>query len=155
MEKSYYGLAWVVLNGLVAVGSLISAKLERMFSFKGIMFFMAVPLSVLFIIVALKLSYIAFIPLVFFYLIRGTAHPILKDYINRLTTSEKRATVLSARSLLIRILYSIFGPLLGYLSDHYSLKMALTLCGFTVFVTSMVFIAIIFGQQKRETNLKY
>jgi hypothetical protein len=151
LEKSYYGYAWVILNLCVAFGSLMALRINYFFGHNKIIIFLAFTMSTGFITIAFKLTYIAFISMIIFYFIRGTAHPILKNYINNLTTSDKRATVLSLRSLLIRILYSGFGPLLGVISDTISLRLALVLCGTGILIPSMIYaILIITGQKERS-----
>jgi hypothetical protein len=63
------------------------------------------------------------------YFLRGISYPVLKDYINQIITSDIRATVLSVSSLVRRLFFSIFGPVIGWVSDLYSLSTALMLCG--------------------------
>ncbi|MBN2485363.1 MAG: MFS transporter [Bacteroidales bacterium] len=143
LDKNYYGYAWVVLNSLVAAGSLLALKINHFLGAKAIFVFIAAGMSVFYLLVALEISYLAFIPMAVFYIIRGSAHPILKNYINNHTPSDKRATVLSLRSLLIRILYSSTGPFLGVVSDTISLSTALYLCGTSIFISAMVFAFLI------------
>ncbi len=69
---------------------------------------------------------IAFIP--FFYVARGMNNPITKSYINGLISSEDRATILSAQSLMGRLPFVFIGPLAGWVNDGYSLQAALLLC---------------------------
>lgn len=135
LPQNFYGYAWVGLNLLVAGGSLLAARLSR-FDVRKTFILITIPMSLGFIAMALSLNYWVVIAFVIFYVTRGFAHPLLKKHINEQTESHQRATVLSVRSLLIRILYSVFGPLLGYFSDHYSLKTALMLCGAMCFVLS-------------------
>ncbi|MBN1597420.1 MAG: MFS transporter [Bacteroidales bacterium] len=149
LPKQDFGYAWVVLNLLVAAGSLLSVKLGSV-SMKKILFLLAIPLSVGFITSAFSLNLWVIVSLVIFYIIRGTAHPILKKYINDITDSGKRATVLSIRSLVIRVIYSGFGPLLGYWSDNISLKFALLMCGSTVLILSLITISSVLLSMKRQ-----
>nr|WP_319398046.1 MFS transporter [uncultured Carboxylicivirga sp.] len=80
--------------------------------------------------------------LVVFYFARGIATPVLKDYINRITPSNIRATVLSIRSLLIRANFSILAPLFGYVTDTLSLSQAFMIIGavFLVLTGSSIFL---------------
>jgi sugar phosphate permease len=71
-----------------------------------------------------------------FYVVRGLATPIFKNYINLYTPNEIRATILSVRNLVIRISFAVFGPLLGWMTDHVSLKMSFVLAGLIYFVAS-------------------
>ena len=56
------------------------------------------------------------------YLLRGIVTPILRNAINVNTTSNKRATVLSIRSFIIRISFAICAPILGYIAENYALS---------------------------------
>ncbi len=73
-----------------------------------------------------------------FYLMRGLATPVLKDYINRLTESSTRATVLSVRNFMIRLFFAGIGPFLGWYTDHFSLSQALALASIAFFVLAVV-----------------
>ena len=116
----------------------------------------------MFIALAIPLGYIALsqsglviglIILVVFHLTRGYATPILKDYINRITGSEVRATVLSVRNFIIRINFSLIGPLIGWIKDVYSLQTALLIAGST-FVTLTVLTGLFFIASKGKMNEK-
>ncbi len=72
--------------------------------------------------------------LIGFYSARGIATPVLKDYINRLTTSDIRATVLSIRSLIIRAFFAIIAPFFGWMADVLSLSQALIIIGLVMMV---------------------
>ena len=69
-----------------------------------------------------------------FYIVRGLNNPITLDYINSLINSNSRATILSAKNLLTRLVFSIAGPFIGLVNDTFSLKMALLLSGIIFFV---------------------
>ena len=60
-----------------------------------------------------------------FHFIRAVSDPILKDYVNCLVESDIRATVLSVKSLVQRVLYIGVGPVIGWVVDAYSLRAAL------------------------------
>ena len=64
-----------------------------------------------------------------FYIVRGIATPVLKDYINRLCSSDVRATVLSVRNFVIRVIFAIIGPFVGWYNDKFSLQAALLITG--------------------------
>jgi MFS family permease len=67
--------------------------------------------------------------LLLFNITRGINPPISLHYINSLVPSDVRATVLSAKNLITRIVFSAAGPFLGWISDAYSLKFALLISG--------------------------
>jgi predicted MFS family arabinose efflux permease len=83
---------------------------------------------------------LAVLSLLLFYMVRGVASPVLKNYINNATTSSDRATVLSLRSLVIRIMFVIVGPLCGWLIDNYSYSIMLYTIGSLILVANCIFI---------------
>ena len=72
-----------------------------------------------------------------FYFCRAIATPVLKDYVNRMTTSDIRATVLSVRSLIIRGLFVLVGPFFGYMTDGYGISCAFVILGITFLAVTM------------------
>jgi MFS family permease len=86
-----------------------------------------------------------------FYLTRGIATPILKNYINQYAQSEIRATILSVRDFIIRIIFAAIGPLLGWITDNISLKSAFLLAGGIYLVSAItVVIPWIKNQEKKK-----
>ncbi|MEX0987872.1 MAG: MFS transporter [Bacteroidales bacterium] len=143
IDDIWFGLLWAALNLTVALSSYFAYKMEAVLRPTG---------SIILISLAIPLGYIAlsfaglvwgFITLFLFYLVRGYATPVLKDYINRITGSEVRATVLSVRNFIIRINFSLLGPLIGWTNDVYDLPTALLLGGI-IFLLLNVFAGILF-----------
>ena len=79
-----------------------------------------------------------FLPPFLFYLVRGVATPILRDYQNRFTPSEMRATVMSIRSFIIRTIFAIISPCIGYIADVYNLQQAFLLSGILFFILGSI-----------------
>lgn len=152
INESHFGYSWAILNLLVAFGSVLAIRIAQKLNFVASILFMAIPLTLGYFFIGFKISIWSLAPLAIFYFIRGTAHPILKKYINDLTTSERRATVLSLRSLIIRILFLIMGPILGIVTEKISLELGILLCGITVLIPSIIIVFIILKQQKIGTK---
>ena len=74
-----------------------------------------------FILLGFNNSLFGLIFILIIYLLRGIVTPILRNEININTTSNKRATVLSVRSFIIRISFAICAPILGYIAENNSL----------------------------------
>ena len=55
--------------------------------------------------------------------------PLSIDIINRMTTSDIRATVLSMRAFTHRIVFALAAPFVGYAADMYSLNTAILITG--------------------------
>ncbi len=137
-----YGVLWAGLNLLVGVSAMYAHKVERKVGQIRTMFFilLIIPMGYL------TLSQIHVVAglgiLVLFYVVRGIATPVLKDYINRLSESNVRATVLSVRNFVIRVLFAIIGPFVGWYTDTFSLHQALFLSGIVFFVLASITFAM-------------
>ena len=138
LPLTMFGVFWALLNLSVGITSYYAHKLEyRLGQYKSILFITAI-IPALYIIVG-NINALWGISILFiFYLVRGFATPILKDYINRLTESNIRATVLSVRNFVIRILFAGIGPFLGWYTDNFSLSSALKLAGITFLTIASV-----------------
>lgn len=127
------GTTHTILNLLLGMVTLFSYRIEQKLKPRLTVWITSIAITGGFVLAGLGNHYFMVITLLIFYFCRGIATPVLKDYINRITTSDVRATVLSIRSLLIRAFFSIIGPLFGYLTDHFSLEQAFILLG-SVFI---------------------
>ena len=78
---------------------------------------------------------------------RGFATPILKGYINRQTFSEMRATVLSIRNFIIRLIFAIMAPFIGWLNDAFSLSFALLMTSIIILVPGLLFLILHWKKQ--------
>jgi MFS family permease len=129
MEVSTIGVIWTMLNLTVGFVALFAYKIEGYLGKIGTSIFIVIGISGGFILSGWFNSLIGVACIFFFYFVRGIATPVLKDYINRITESDMRATVLSVRNFIIRICFAIIGPFLGWYTDHYSISSALILAG--------------------------
>ena len=72
---------------------------------------------------------------------------LTKDYVNKLVSSDIRATVLSAQNMAGRLFYAAIIPIVGYIIDAYSLIQAITVLGITTLIAG-TFILIILHRVK-------
>ena len=70
---------------------------------------------------------------------------MLRDLINRSCDSSVRATVLSIRSLIIRLSFSIGGPLIGLIAGRTTLSVFLILFGSALTALSTVATTCLFN----------
>lgn len=126
------------LNLLVGTVTLFSSRLKRNMGNRLTVLSTSLLITGGFIFAGLSSKALFFLPVLgVFYMARGIATPVLKDYINQITPSDIRATVLSVRSLLIRGIFAVVAPLFGWLSDKLSLSQAMWIIGL-VFLTLSV-----------------
>lgn len=149
LELSLFGVFWTLLNLSVAITSYIAYKVEYRLGQIRMIIFITLLLPLFYFILS-QIHLIWGIGVLFlFYLMRGLATPVLKDYINRLTESSTRATVLSVRNFMIRVFFAGIGPFLGWYTDHFSLSSALELASVVFF--SMALVAGVFFIKTRQT----
>lgn len=138
MEVSTIGVIWTLLNLTVGIVALSAHRVEGYLGKVGTSIFIVVGISSGFILTGWFNSLVGVGVLFFFYFVRGIATPVLKDYINRITESDMRATVLSVRNFIIRICFALIGPFLGWYTDHFSISSALMLAGIIFFVLGAI-----------------
>jgi len=110
----YYGIIWAGLNIITGITSYYS----YLFKHKNLLIYISLIMVISFILLGYNISMYGLIFIVFIYLIRGIITPTLRNLININSTSERRATVLSLRSFIIRISFAIIAPILGYITDY-------------------------------------
>lgn len=133
-----FGILWTLLNLSAGVFSMFSYRIERFLGKRNSLLFIVIFISLGFILTSLEISLVGIAILFGFYMVRGIATPVLKDYINQYTDSKVRATILSVRNLEIRIIFAAIGPVLGYITDKFSLSTALMVTGITYFFVAML-----------------
>jgi len=121
---AYFGILWSVLNFSAGLTSFNAHLLDKKDNNYKILFYLALSMLTSFIFLGYNASVFGLIFILFIYFLRGLVTPILRNEINENTTSNKRATVLSIRSLIIRISFAISAPILGYIADNYSLAIS-------------------------------
>ena len=121
---AYFGVLWAGLNFSAGITSFNAHQLDKKDKKYKILFYIALAMSISFIFLGYNTSFFGLIFILFIYVLRGIVTPILRNAINENTTSNKRATVLSIRSLIIRISFAISAPILGYIADNYSLAIS-------------------------------
>jgi MFS family permease len=141
------------LNLLVGMITLSSARLEQKMGKKLTVMATSILITTGFVAGGLATgATLFFVVLGIFYIARGIATPVLKDYINQITPSEIRATVLSVRSLLIRAVFAVVAPLFGWLSDTLSLQQALIIVGLVFMTLSISTVSLFLGTLKGDNN---
>ena len=154
LDLKLYSPVWAILNLSVGLIAFIAYRIEDK---------LKPALSILLISILIPLGYLALsfshtyaglLILLAFYIVRGYATPVLKDYIHRITSSEIRATVLSIRNFAIRLIFAISAPFLGWITDSYSFTIALKMAALMFFVltgiTAVFFIRSLQNLQKEK-----
>ena len=121
-----YGVIIPLLNLTAGFMAIHAWKVETRLGQDKTTLFIVFSISTGYLMIGNLTTHLAIFSLFLFYLARGIATPVLRNYINEITPSEIRATVLSIRSLVIRLSFVIVGPLLGWFADISGVPAALT-----------------------------
>ena len=130
----YYGIIWAFLNFTAGTTSYYS----YLFNKHNLLIYISLTMIISLIILGLNISYFGLIFIILIYLLRGVITPNLRNLININSTSERRATVLSLRSFVIRISFAIIAPILGYLTDSYNISYVFYVLAIIVGLTSLL-----------------
>jgi MFS family permease len=144
LPVSLYGVVWAVLNLSVGIAAVYAWQFELRFHPTITVIVFTISIFGSYVLLPLMPGYTGLGVLLVFYLARGLATPTLRNYINIITTSEVRATVLSVRNFLIRLIFAVTGPFWGWITDKYSLQTAIIsaglIYGFFAFISMFFFI---------------
>ncbi len=147
LDFAYFGIVFASFQVVSAFASKYAHKIEKMLGQKY-------SLAMLIFLVAgsyfLMSNFIFLFSFSFCFIqqfVRGFKNTVVTDYINQLTDSSMRATVLSVESFIGRLLYASIIPLFGWIADVYTLEQALAVMGATT-LTSGIIILLIFKRDK-------
>ena len=148
----YFGIIGAILNIAVAIPSFYAHVIERKIKTKYLLVFFLISLVLCYFLVSQFISLWSLAFLLVFYVVRGIATPVLRDYMNKHTPSEMRATVMSIRSFIIRIVFASLSPLLGYMADIYSLPQALLFSSVLFLILGGITLLFLLRNSKKETT---
>ncbi|MBI2140738.1 hypothetical protein HYU14_07490 [Candidatus Woesearchaeota archaeon] len=124
LPLAFFGIVWALLQFSAGYFSLAAGSIERFFGRKASVVSLIFLSSIGFVLASYVNTLWAIAVVLIFYFVRGIIIPIFKDYINRLISSDIRATVLSVQALMARLAFSITGPIIGWVSDSYGMQTA-------------------------------
>ena len=130
----YYGIIWAFLNFTAGITSYYS----YLFNKHNLLIYISLIMITSLILLGFNISYFGLIFIILIYLLRGVITPKLRNLINMNSTSERRATVLSLRSFVIRISFAVIAPILGYISDSSDLSLVFYVLAFIVGFSSLL-----------------
>lgn len=140
LPVKYFGMMWTLLNLTAGISSVYSHWFEKFFGRHFTFLLLIVLIFSGYLFTGFLMTWTGLIFLFYFYFIRGIAGPVFKNYINQFTESEMRATILSSRDFAIRINFAVIGPILGWITDYYSLKSAFLTAGIIYIVSTILIV---------------
>ncbi len=136
----HIGIIAAVLNLIAAIFSASAHRIMEKVSQYHILLFIALVVPTSYLLISWFNNVWVLVILAFFYLVRGIATPVLKDYVNQQTPSDIRATVLSVRNFVIRLCFVVVAPLIGALSDDFGYPLAFAVIGSLFVVLSIILV---------------
>ncbi len=139
----YFGVLWAVIQLSSGFSAYFAYKIESIIGRKISLASLLLITSLGYILLGSSNHLWGLIFCFMFTLIWGFSNPLLQDYINKIVWSDKRATVMSVKNLLSRLIFVIFAPLIGWLADTYTIQITMIGCGFSFFILwilSMIFL---------------
>ena len=134
----YFGVLWAVFTLSIGMFAVLSDYFEKIVG-KSILLILLTGVSIIgYIVLSIFQSLWVVIFFLLFYFTIGISTPLVRYYININITSDKRATVLSFKSLVGRLLFIIIGPFIGWVNDMYSLPMAFMISGLIFSVLGII-----------------
>ncbi len=150
----WFGIIWTILNLIVALGSRFAHLLDQimeshlLFSIVLLVFSIATYSTGIFN----NLWGLAFILFVI-YLFRGIGTPLYRAYILEFSDDYDRATLLSIRNLIIRVLFGISSFFLGIICDLYSIKTAFQLLSIPIVIGLIIELRLHFITKKKASKI--
>jgi MFS family permease len=135
---AYFGVLWAGLNFSAGLTSFNAYKFDKKENNYKMLIYLSLAMVMSFILLGFNSSMYGLIFILIIYLLRGIVTPILRNAINENTTSNKRATVLSIRSFIIRISFATCAPILGYIAENYALANSFYVLALVVGVFSLI-----------------
>ena len=129
LPLSAFGVVWAALNATVGLAALrsdaITTRLGEHRTWLALLLLVASGYALM-----ATAPSLALLPgLLALYAARGVGRPGYVAAIQRLTPSDRRATVLSVGNMGTRGLFAVVGPAAGWLCDHHSMSVALVAAG--------------------------
>ncbi len=143
LDIFYFGFVFAAFNLVAALSSKYAHQIEEKLGQKH---------SLILLIILVGGSYLLMSNFIYLFsfsfafiqqFVRGFSKPVITDYINKLVSSDIRATVLSAQNLVGRLFYAAIIPIIGWIADVYTLVQALFVLGITTFVSGIVILMIL------------
>lgn len=140
LPELWFGPVWAVLQFSVGLFAFFAHRIEALLGRRASLISLILVSAAGYIMLSQFQALWATAFFLVVYFVRGINGPVLSDYINRCVESDVRATVLSVRSLVGRLMFIIVGPMAGWVSEAYDLSTAFLVCGLTFFSFGVLFL---------------
>jgi MFS family permease len=129
LDIAYFGIVFASFQIVAAMSSKYAYKIERILGSKLSLFLLAVFVGASYFLMGHIVFLFSFSFAFLQQFVRGFSRIVITDYVNQLTESDIRATVLSVQNLMARLFYAMIIPFAGRIADLYGIIPALKILG--------------------------
>jgi MFS family permease len=152
IDVVYYGWLYALFGLVAIISSIYSHHIEKFFGNIGSFILLALLIIIPSIFLGTSASILVISIFAFHQIYMGISKVIFNDRILSTIPSSKASTIISVNNLGNRLAFALLGPVFGYLTDTYSLKITLLSMGLILFVISCVMIPAFFIIQRTITK---
>ncbi|MBU1124366.1 MFS transporter [Patescibacteria group bacterium] len=145
LPTKYFGITHAIALFMAAIFAQIIPKLEKRFDDRLIFLIIVILIIGTYLTLGFTVSMFGLAILLMGRSLIGAVLPLSNTLINRMTSSDIRATVLSVRSFSSTLIIAIASPIIGYWAGMFTLNQALL---YTGFIGSGVLILLFLGMLK-------
>lgn len=134
----WFGIAWAGVNLSTGLFSHSAAAIEKKVGGNLSLILLPIIFVAATTILGSFVSVYALGAILLAQFIRGFSRPVLLDYVNRLVESDRRATVLSIKNLIGRLIFVVLSPFIGLICDVLTLPVAIIVWGVIILVSASI-----------------
>jgi hypothetical protein len=143
LPVAYFGVAFASYQVFVALSSKYAYHLETKLGSRYSLILLVIMVSAGYVFMGYFVFLFSFLFAFFHQFARGFSRIVMTDYVNQLTDSDIRATVLSVQNLVMRVIYAALIPLLGRIADLTSIVQALQILGVVTIVAGGILLLVL------------
>lgn len=129
LDVVYFGVVFASFQIVAAFSSKYAHKVEEKLGEKSSFVLLGVLVTGSFLLMSQFIFLFSFTFAFLQQFVRGFFKVVINDYVQKLTTSNVRATVISIQNMFASLLYALIIPFLGYAADVLSLAQSLLFTG--------------------------
>lgn len=150
LPLQYFGVVFALFSVFAAVSALKAHDIERKLGVFYSLLAMPLFLAAALLGAGIFFAWFGFIFFFFRELMRGFVYPVLADYTNKVTTSERRATVLSIGGMFSRVGYTVIVISFAFFTEMSSMRTMFIVTG-AMLALMTGFIAMLFGKVNKKS----
>ena len=145
LEIAAFGWAYAAFNLVSAGSSKYGYWIEERLGKVKSLILMPALVVISLLLMSNVLAVFSFVFIFLQQFVRGFQKPVISDYINEIISSENRSTILSAKSLLGRLLQAASLPIFGLIVDIYSVPQAMNVLAVTLVTGTISLLFLIYS----------